>query len=101
MVVERSGDNQRKGNEFMTPEHETLVRAKDKSVSDYALLVEYETDLISRLEKTQIEPTYIESKNHPNRFPSGDYARHLTEIQDAYWRRGKWRDRIEDLTGED
>lgn len=85
----------------MTPEHETLVRAENKSVSDYALLVEYETDLIFSLENTQVEPTYIESKFYPNRYPSGDYARHLAEIQDAYWRRRNWRDKIEEMTKED
>lgn len=81
----------------MNSVHENLIRDRSDSVEDLETLILIETNLISKLENTPVTPEY-----HGNsHYAKGEYAVHLTEIQDAYWRRRTWREKLDELGKDD
>jgi len=49
--------------------------------------IQDETELINRLESNPVDPEYYYVQGKKTIHAKGEYARYLTKISDAYWRR--------------
>lgn len=69
-----------------------------KSKKELEDLIQKETDLIAELGSRDITPEYyLRGDGTETHYPKGDWARHVTETKDAYWRRRNWKKELEIL----